>query len=121
MLRSVALARESAEIVNAAIRFEQIVHRRDAFCDVDLTAAPRPHRRRDGQVARRTRSGTGRHTHQAAVAGGRLHRTYRKEPARMRVYLALFKSNMRLTLRDRGVLFFNYLFPLIFFFGFAEL
>ena len=39
----------------------------------------------------------------------------------MRVYLALFKSNMRLTLRDRGVLFFNYLFPLIFFFGFAEL
>src|SRR5260370_24272542 len=28
---------------------------------------------------------------------------------------------MRLTLRDRGVLFFNYLFPLIFFFGFAEL
>ena len=39
----------------------------------------------------------------------------------MRVYLALFKCNMRLTLRDRGVLFFNYLFPLIFFFGFAEL
>ena len=39
----------------------------------------------------------------------------------MRVYLALFKSNMRLTLRDRGVLFFNYLFPLIFFFAFAEL
>jgi imidazolonepropionase-like amidohydrolase/ABC-type multidrug transport system permease subunit len=39
----------------------------------------------------------------------------------MRIYLALFKSNMRLTLRDRGVLFFNYLFPLIFFFGFAEL
>jgi imidazolonepropionase-like amidohydrolase/ABC-type multidrug transport system permease subunit len=28
---------------------------------------------------------------------------------------------MRLTLRDRGVLFFNYLFPLIFFFAFAEL
>jgi imidazolonepropionase-like amidohydrolase/ABC-type multidrug transport system permease subunit len=39
----------------------------------------------------------------------------------MRVYLALFKNNMRLTLRDRGVLFFNYLFPLIFFFGFSEL
>ena len=39
----------------------------------------------------------------------------------MRVYLALFKNNMRLTLRDRGVLFFNYLFPLIFFFGFAEM
>ena len=39
----------------------------------------------------------------------------------MKVYLALFKSNLRLTLRDRGVLFFNYLFPLIFFFAFAEL
>ena len=39
----------------------------------------------------------------------------------MKAYLALFKTNMRLTLRDRGVLFFNYLFPLIFFFAFAEL
>jgi len=39
----------------------------------------------------------------------------------MRAYLALFKSNMRLTARDRGVLFFNYLFPLIFFFAFAEM
>src|ERR1022692_3905086 len=72
-------------------------------------------------MARRTRRGAGRHTHQAAVAGGRLHRTYRKESAGMRVYLALFKSNMRLTLRDRGVLFFNYLFPLIFFFAFVEM
>lgn len=39
----------------------------------------------------------------------------------MRAYLALFRSNMRLTLRDRSVLFFNYLFPLIFFFAFAEM
>jgi len=39
----------------------------------------------------------------------------------MKVYLALFRSNMRLTMRDRSVLFFNYLFPLIFFFAFAEL
>jgi imidazolonepropionase-like amidohydrolase/ABC-type multidrug transport system permease subunit len=39
----------------------------------------------------------------------------------MRAYLALFRINMRLTLRDRGVLFFNYLFPLIFFFAFSEL
>ena len=39
----------------------------------------------------------------------------------MRAYLALFRSNMRLTLRDRGVIFFNYLFPLIFFFAFAEM
>ncbi len=39
----------------------------------------------------------------------------------MRTYLALFKCNMRLTARDRGVLFFNYIFPLIFFFAFAEM
>ncbi|HTS66881.1 MAG TPA: amidohydrolase family protein [Candidatus Acidoferrales bacterium] len=39
----------------------------------------------------------------------------------MKAYLALFRTNMKLTLRDRGVLFFNYLFPLIFFFAFAEL
>lgn len=39
----------------------------------------------------------------------------------MKAYLAFFKSNLRLTLRDRSVLFFNYLFPFIFFFAFAEL
>ena len=39
----------------------------------------------------------------------------------MKAYFALFRSNMKLTLRDRGVIFFNYLFPLIFFFSFAEL
>ncbi len=39
----------------------------------------------------------------------------------MRAYFALFKSNMQLTLRDRTVLFFNYLFPFIFFFAFTEL
>jgi len=39
----------------------------------------------------------------------------------MRAYAALFKSNLRLTLRDRSVLFFNYAFPLIFFLGFAGL
>ena len=39
----------------------------------------------------------------------------------MRPYIAIFKSNMQLTLRDRSVLFFNYLFPFIFFFAFAEL
>jgi imidazolonepropionase-like amidohydrolase/ABC-type multidrug transport system permease subunit len=39
----------------------------------------------------------------------------------MRPYLALFKNNMVLTMRDRSVLFFNYLFPFIFFFAFAEL
>jgi imidazolonepropionase-like amidohydrolase/ABC-type multidrug transport system permease subunit len=39
----------------------------------------------------------------------------------MKAYLALFRTNMKLTLRDRSVLFFNYLFPLIFFFAFSEL
>src|ERR1051325_4662385 len=39
----------------------------------------------------------------------------------MKPCLALFRSNMQLTLRDRSVLFFNYLFPFIFFFAFAEL
>ncbi|SPE39681.1 ABC-2 type transporter [Candidatus Sulfopaludibacter sp. SbA3] len=39
----------------------------------------------------------------------------------MRPYIALFKNNMRLTMRDRSALFFNYLFPFIFFFAFAEL
>ncbi len=39
----------------------------------------------------------------------------------MRIYLAFFRNNMRLTLRDRGVLIFNFLFPFIFFFAFAEL
>jgi imidazolonepropionase-like amidohydrolase/ABC-type multidrug transport system permease subunit len=39
----------------------------------------------------------------------------------MKAYLALFRSNLRLTMRDRSVLFFNYLFPLIFFFAFAQL
>ncbi len=39
----------------------------------------------------------------------------------MRVYLAFFRNNMRLTMRDRSVFFFNFLFPFIFFFAFAEL
>jgi imidazolonepropionase-like amidohydrolase/ABC-type multidrug transport system permease subunit len=39
----------------------------------------------------------------------------------MKAYLALFRSNMQLTLRDRGVIFFNYLFPFVFFFAVAEL
>jgi imidazolonepropionase-like amidohydrolase/ABC-type multidrug transport system permease subunit len=39
----------------------------------------------------------------------------------MRAYLAYLRATMRLTLRDRLVLFFNYLFPLIFFIGFGEM
>src|SRR5215475_1778706 len=39
----------------------------------------------------------------------------------MKTYIALFRNNMRLTLRDRGVVFFNFLFPFLFFFAFVEL
>src|SRR5580704_15860432 len=39
----------------------------------------------------------------------------------MRAYIALIRMNLRLTLRDRTVLFFNYVFPLIFFFIFGQL
>jgi imidazolonepropionase-like amidohydrolase/ABC-type multidrug transport system permease subunit len=38
----------------------------------------------------------------------------------MNSYLALIRMNLRLTMRDRAVVFFNYLFPLIFFFIFAQ-
>ena len=38
----------------------------------------------------------------------------------MKSYLAYLKVTLRLTLRDRGALFFNYLFPLLFFFIFAQ-
>src|ERR1044072_5833804 len=36
-------------------------------------------------------------------------------------YLALLKSELRVSLRERSVVFFNYLFPLVFFFLFGEL
>ena len=39
----------------------------------------------------------------------------------MKAYLAMIRINLRLTLRDRTVLFFNYVFPLIFFFIFGEM
>ena len=39
----------------------------------------------------------------------------------MNAYLALIRMNLRLSFRDRGVIFFNYLFPLVFFFIFAQL
>jgi len=38
----------------------------------------------------------------------------------MRVYLAHIVLNLKLTLRDRLVIFFNYVFPLVFFFIFAQ-
>src|ERR1017187_1870120 len=39
----------------------------------------------------------------------------------MRAYISQIRINLRLTMRDRTVLFFNYLFPLIFFFIFGAL
>jgi imidazolonepropionase-like amidohydrolase/ABC-type multidrug transport system permease subunit len=38
----------------------------------------------------------------------------------MKAYLALILMNLRLALRERSVIFFNYFFPLIFFFAFAQ-
>src|SRR5580658_4060517 len=38
----------------------------------------------------------------------------------MRAYLALIKIDLKLAMRQRSVIFFNYLFPLIFFFVFAQ-
>jgi imidazolonepropionase-like amidohydrolase/ABC-type multidrug transport system permease subunit len=39
----------------------------------------------------------------------------------MKAFLALLKIDLKLAMRNRGVLFFNYLFPLIFFFMFAQM
>ncbi len=39
----------------------------------------------------------------------------------MNTYLALIRTNLRLSFRDKGVIFFNYLFPLLFFFLFGQL
>lgn len=39
----------------------------------------------------------------------------------MNGYLALIRMNLKLSLREKSVLFFNYVFPLIFFFGFGQL
>jgi ABC-type multidrug transport system permease subunit len=38
----------------------------------------------------------------------------------VKTYFALIKNDLRLALRGRSVVFFNYLFPLMFFFAFAE-
>lgn len=38
----------------------------------------------------------------------------------MRPYIAYIRNTLRLTLRERLVIFFNYLFPLVFLFGFGE-
>src|SRR5580693_4816093 len=39
----------------------------------------------------------------------------------MKAYIAQIRMNLRLTMRDRTVLFFNYMFPLLFFFMFGQM
>src|SRR5688500_4107717 len=39
----------------------------------------------------------------------------------MKAFLALLEVDVKLTLRDKSALFFNYLFPLMFFFMFAQM
>src|SRR6202158_5464961 len=64
----------------------------------------------------------GRYPLEAAHAGGRLHRADGQEAARiMNSYIAQTVINLKLTFRDRTVIFFNYMFPLVFFFIFAQL
>src|SRR5207245_1911919 len=61
------------------------------------------------------------YSHQTTDSRRRVHRINRKETARiMRPYIAQITSNLRLMARDRTVLFFSYLFPLTFFFLFAQ-
>src|SRR5260221_3350134 len=83
----------------------------------------RAHADRPGEVDRRQRFRPRRYPSQAADTRRRIHRAHRQEPAGMvmRAYLALIRIDIRLATRDRSVIFFNYLFPLIFFFVFSEM
>src|SRR5580704_5721742 len=69
----------------------------------------------------RKRPGTQGYPHSAAFSRRCVPGADREKITRMKTYLALFRSNLRLTMRDRSALFLNYLFPFIFFFAFAEL
>ena len=71
---------------------------------------------RAGALDRSARRRARRRPAAPAVARGRVHRAHRQEPARMKAYLALTANELRLAFRDKQVLFFNYAFPLIFFF-----
>src|ERR1700704_4784712 len=65
----------------------------------------------------------GGHPFETAHFGGCFHRTHGQEVARMKLktYTAQAAINLKLTFRDRTVIFFNYMFPLVFFFIFAQL
>src|SRR6476659_5989893 len=69
---------------------------------------------------RRPADRAGRRASETAYARRCLHRVDRKEASRlMKSFLALTRLDLKLALRNRSVLFFNYFFPLIFFFVFG--
>src|SRR5205807_584402 len=74
------------------------------------------HARRDRPLDRSDRRRARRRAAAPSLARGRLHRADRKEPPRVNAYPALTAHELRLAFRDKQVLFFNYMFPLIFFF-----
>ena len=76
---------------------------------------------RVGEVDRPAGAARGRHPDEAAHARRCLHRTDWKEAARMRPYLALIGINLKLAMREKAVLFFNFVLPAAFFFGFGQL
>src|SRR5580658_4562068 len=89
--------------------------------------APRPDHRGIGEVDRSARHRAGRHPFEETDARRRVYRADRQEAARVmlrqttKAFLAQAEINLKLTYRDRTVIFFNYMFPLIFFFIFATL
>src|SRR5258708_16415971 len=71
---------------------------------------------------RPARHRAGGYSFEAANSRRRFHRANGQEVARMiKTYTAQAAINLKLTFRDRTVIFFNYLFPLVFFFIFAQL
>src|SRR6185369_2412000 len=68
---------------------------------------------------------THRHCGEASHARGCLPESYRRAAygrgGLMAAYFALLRSELRVSMRERSVVFFNYLFPLVFFFMFGEL
>src|SRR6476659_1185957 len=69
---------------------------------------------------RRPADRAGRRPSQAADARRCVHRADGQEASRlMKSFLALTRLDLKLALRNRSVLFFNYFFPLIFFFVFG--
>src|SRR6266567_2183518 len=75
-----------------------------------------------GEMDRPARHRVGRHPFEAAYSRRRFYPTHGQEVARMmKTYTAQAAINLKLTFRDRTVIFFNYMFPLVFFFIFAQL